>query len=96
MGANVPVKECLFIVNKERGTINWNLIMLPNHVEILKDVLEKPILYEQQIMEINMTLQHAIKNNLTVRIECFYEYNEHKIEGKMLNADMMKGFLMIY
>lgn len=89
------------MINKDRGVIKWDSIMLPEHVEMLKEVFreeekkEKPILDEQQTIEINATLKHALQEDLSVRILYFYEHDEHTIEGKMLNTDMMSGFLVM-
>lgn len=87
--------------NKDRGNIKWDAIMLPEHVEMLKDVFneeeykEKPILDEQQIMEINATLQNALENDLTVQIKYFADHDVHIIEGKLLTVDLFNGYLSL-
>ncbi|GAB3801050.1 YolD-like family protein [Virgibacillus kimchii] len=56
----------------DRGNIKWTSLMLPEHVQLIKemweedDKKEKPILDEQQIEEIIMKLRMALHDNLTV------------------------------
>ena len=50
----------------DRGTKKWTSLMLPEHVEILKKVFAeqsyqtKPILDEQQVVENERILKHAL------------------------------------
>jgi len=60
-----------------------------------KNKKEKPLLDEQQIMEINVTLKYALQEDLPVRIPYFHKHDEYTIEGKMLNADIMNVFFVM-
>src|SRR5690625_1887014 len=86
----------------DRGTKKWTSLMLPEHVEALKkvfaetDYVEKPILDEQQQMEIDMILQLALKDNRTVKIKCYAEYNYRTVEGKPVIIDMLNNCLKLH
>ncbi|GGD12787.1 YolD-like family protein [Pontibacillus salipaludis] len=57
---------------RDRGTIKWTSLMLPEHVEMLKEVwkederVEKGMLAEDQAVEIDFKLQRALTDSLTV------------------------------
>jgi len=86
---------------KDRGTIKWTSMMLPEHVEILKDMwkederVEKGILEEDQAVEIDFKLQMAIKDDLTVQIKHHngfdYSYANVKIISIDRNQMRLKG-----
>lgn len=86
----------------DRGTKKWTSLMLPEHVEALKKVFaeedneEKPILDEQQQMEMDMILQLALKDNLTVKIKCYLDHNYLTVEGKPVIIDMFNNCLKLH
>jgi hypothetical protein len=68
---------------KDRGSIKWTTLMLPEHVKALRewDYHErhdevKPNLDEDQLVEMDFILQKALHDNLRVLIR-FYN-NKHK------------------
>ncbi|QAS52783.1 YolD-like family protein [Halobacillus litoralis] len=84
--------------NRDRGTLKWTSLMLPEHVEMIKQVwkedvrIEKPILDEQQWEEIGYSLQRALKNGLSVEIQYHNGFDISKIKVKVLKLDsQMKG-----
>jgi|SRR5699024_863145 len=85
----------------DRGTKKWSSIMLPEHVKALKQVFaeqeykEKPILDDQQKVEIDLKLQIAIQNDLTIEIEYFRHHDFHKIKDKVLMIDSLNGYLRL-
>jgi len=85
----------------DRGTKKWTSIMLPEHVEALKQVIaeqdykEKPILDDQQKVEIDLKLQMAIQNDLPMEIEYFKDHDFHKIKDKVLTIDSLNGYLRL-
>lgn len=54
---------------KDRGTIKWTAMMLPEHVQHLKELViderrvEKPILDEQMVEEFELIICEAMKFN---------------------------------
>jgi len=73
----------------DRGMKKWTSLMLPEHVEALGTVFaemdrkEKPILDEQQKMGMNILLQMALKDNLTVEVTYFADQDYHTVKGKL-------------
>ncbi|MFC7060866.1 YolD-like family protein [Halobacillus seohaensis] len=59
----------------DRGTIKWTSLMMPEHIEMLKEVWkedekeEKAILDEQQIVENSFALHCAMEDGLPVNIK---------------------------
>jgi len=86
----------------DRGTKKWTSLMLPEHVEALKKVFaetdyeEKLILDEQQQMEMDMILQLALKDSLTVKIKYYAEHDYHTVEGKPVIIDMLNNCLKLH
>ncbi|WP_330948912.1 YolD-like family protein [Virgibacillus sp. MG-45] len=60
--------------------------MLPEHVQALNKLFEeqdhkqKPILDDQQFIEIDAKLRQAKKNNITVEIEYFADHDYHRVK----------------
>src|SRR5699024_389951 len=86
---------------KDRGTKKWTSLMLPEHVEMLKEVFrqdeykEKPILDEQQKVEMDTMLQCALHNDLTVEITYFADHDYKKVEGQLLMIDVLNNRLAL-
>ncbi|MFD2628770.1 YolD-like family protein [Oceanobacillus kapialis] len=85
----------------DRGTIKWTSMMMPEHIEILKqlneqqDWKEKPIISDYQKEEMNLALQLALKDDLTIELEYFKNHDYHKIKGKLLGVDVLNQFVKI-
>ncbi|MCG3418950.1 YolD-like family protein [Oceanobacillus jordanicus] len=85
----------------DRGTIKWTSMMMPEHIEILKEIHEqqewkkKPMISEFQKEEINLALQLALKDDLTIELEFFRDHDYHKIKGKVLGVDVLNQFVTI-
>lgn len=80
----------------DRGTKKWTAMMMPEQIQMLnkmwaeQDYKEKPILDEQQIIDINTALQMAIYNDLTVEIK-YYSCRDYLTKkGKLLKIDTSK------
>lgn len=67
--------------------------MLPEHVEILKRLFaeqtyeEKPVLDEQQVMENEAILKHAIHDHLVIEIKYFKNHDFQIVKGKITNIN---------
>jgi YolD-like protein len=85
----------------DRGTIKWTSIMLPEHVEMLQEILEeqerqeKPILDEQQQEEINLKLWMALKNDLTVELKYYDNHDFYKAKGKITSINKQNKYISI-
>ncbi|GLO66110.1 YolD-like family protein [Oceanobacillus kimchii] len=70
----------------DRGSIKWTAMMMPEHIEMLKDLkkeqikVKKPVIDEQKQEEINFQLKMGFKDNLLVEIK-YYE-NGHFLTFK--------------
>lgn len=75
----------------DRGTKKWTSLMLPEHVEILKVLFaekvyeKKPTLDEQQVMENETILKHAIHDHLMIEIKYFKNHDVQVIQGEVTN-----------
>ncbi|WP_449355708.1 YolD-like family protein [Virgibacillus natechei] len=85
----------------DRGTIKWTSLMMPEQIQLLnetweqQDWKEKPDLDGQYIAEINLKIEMALENDLTIEIEYFKNHDYHKIKGKLLGVDVLNQFVQI-
>lgn len=75
--------------------------MLPEHVEMLKQVFkeedhkERPIIDGQQKLENDAILQGALKQAVSVKIKYFKDHDIHVAKGKVLFINVLDGTLML-
>lgn len=87
---------------KDRGTIKWTAMMLPEHVQEIRKLWESDktvserTIDEQQLELINLTIDHAITNQQLVKI-IYYE-NGHYIKtmGHVKNIDTYQHKLSLF
>ena len=85
----------------DRGTKKWTSIMTVEQQETLlklwemQEWKEQPILDEQLIVEINLKLQMALENDLTIEIEYFKNHDFHKVKGKLLGMNPLMNYIKI-
>ena len=86
---------------KDRGTIKWTAMMLPEHVQSLKEImideqkLKKPELDEQAIEEFELIICEAMEFNTTLLIEVFNNGFINTITGTVHYINHMKSQLII-
>lgn len=72
---------------KDRGTIKWTSLMLPEHVELLQEMWEetekinKPILDPQELEQLNKQLIQAYNENFSIAISIYENGSIKKIHG---------------
>ncbi|MBM7552248.1 YolD-like family protein [Thalassobacillus pellis] len=77
--------------NRDRGTIKWTSLMLPEHVQLVKELwkederVEKGIIDEQKAVEIDFLIQRAMNDNLTVEIT-YHDGFEHQYQKGKINS----------
>ncbi|SIS41027.1 YolD-like family protein [Salimicrobium flavidum] len=60
---------------KDRGSVKWTSLMLPEHVDMLRNLwkederVEQGWMEEQQAASIDFVLKHAMNEKLPVRVE---------------------------
>lgn len=74
---------------RDRGNIKWTAMMLPEHVERIKqlakdlDKVAKPIIDEQQLREMELTISHALAKNESLSITYWEDGYYKTIVGKI-------------
>ncbi|MGM0803517.1 MAG: YolD-like family protein [Bacillota bacterium] len=74
---------------RDRGNIKWTAMMLPEHVKLLRELedthylIEKPILDEDKISEINQTLYVAMEFNKPLEFTYFNYGKLNKVNGQV-------------
>ena len=77
----------------DRGTKKWTSIMMPEHIKMLEDMWKeadrkmKPTMDEQLQVEFGMKLQLALKDDLTVEVKYYADYDFKKIKDKIIFID---------
>src|SRR5690625_395623 len=86
-------------MQRARGTKKWTAMMLPEHVEGLKQLFKEeaykrmPILDEQQKFKNDFMLQAALKDDLQIQITYFKDHYFHTIEVHVLFMDILNSIL---
>ncbi|ARI76030.1 YolD-like family protein [Halobacillus mangrovi] len=79
--------------NRDRGTIKWTSLMLPEHVEMVKKLwkederVERGIIDEQKAVEIDFLMQRALNDDLTVKVLVYngFDYDNILLKMKSIN-----------
>lgn len=86
---------------KDRGTMKWTSILLPEHIEMLNKMWqeqenkEMPELDEQQILENKLLLQEALEHDLPISIKHFANYDHLINEGFLLRVDGLNQIIYL-
>jgi len=86
---------------KDRGTIKWSAMMLPEHKKLLEKMyeeqewVEKPILNQDKFEEINIVLLLALRENKLVRIKFYQDHIFRAAEGIITKYISSEGKLKI-
>lgn len=86
---------------RDRGRIKWTAMMLPEHVEQLRDwqkedqfqIREQPD--EQQLEEWNYQIQEAIERNLSLTVHYWQDEKVTRASGIVRKINMVKGELQL-
>lgn len=74
---------------RDRGTIKWTSLMLPEHVELLKEMwqeaesIQKPEIDIQEIEIMNRKLNRAFHYNETVQLAIYLNGKINTVMGKI-------------
>ena len=82
-------------MNKDRGTIKWTAMMLPEHVKLLREwqqedrFVEKPQLDEAQVEQLNTNLQRAYTEHRPIELKVWEETSIYVVSGiiKKINTN---------
>ncbi|WP_096201094.1 YolD-like family protein [Bacillus sp. FJAT-45350] len=87
---------------RDRGTIKWTAMMLPEHVSLLRELKEKmkrkekPELDPQKLEEMNETILMAIENKSSVAITYYHQYDFHCLIGTIARIDGVNKRIHIF
>ncbi|MGP4041273.1 YolD-like family protein [Gracilibacillus sp. D59] len=74
----------------DRGKIKWASLMLPEHVEMLQEFFyeesskEKPVLNEDCVHEMELTLQQALQSNHKVKLSYYQNGSFESVFGHIV------------
>lgn len=77
------------MAQQDRGTIKWTSLMLPEHVELLKQMWQedkkesKPILDSQEIEWINQQILESYEHQLPVQLTFFEDSQTYHVAGQI-------------
>jgi hypothetical protein len=80
---------------RDRGTIKWTSIFLPEHVEMLREYMieydktQKPILDEYEIAEIETKIQYAYEARLPLKFRYWRDGFEGEVTGRIRKIDAL-------
>ncbi|MDN5385984.1 MULTISPECIES: YolD-like family protein [Bacillus] len=86
---------------RDRGSIKWVSMMLPEHVELLREYhesfqkLKKPILDEQKYEEFNEIICEAMAENSVLQFAYYRQGEVKTLAGRVHYADALKRELRI-
>jgi YolD-like protein len=86
---------------RDRGNIKWTAMMLPEHVKLLRefgdthDLVEKPILDEDKLEEINEFLGEAMEYNFPLMFSYYYKGRAKTISGNVHYIDVHRKEIRI-
>lgn len=86
---------------KDRGNIKWTAMMLPEHVEMLRELKQsndyktKPILDEHLLEEMNETIRSSMKVNKAVQVTYFKNGNFEIVTGVINHFDLLEQRLQV-
>ena len=88
------------ITMHDRGNIKWTSLMLPEHVELLQNFfdenkIEKPILSEDKLEEIQYTLEEAFHHKLALAITYFKRDKKLGVQGEIEKFNPLQQVLVL-
>ncbi|HLR63996.1 MAG TPA: YolD-like family protein [Pseudogracilibacillus sp.] len=85
---------------QDRGTKKWVSLMLPEHVDMLKEVFidykKKPVLDMQEMERIDTILKWALDTNEEIEITYFDGGFFKKHRGRLKQIDQWKGYIILF
>lgn len=89
------------ILLKDRGTIKWTSIMLPEHVQMLKEMweetekIEKPLLDPQELEQMNKKIEQAYQENLQISLSVYEDGFIKEVKGIITDIDIQQKQLKV-
>lgn len=86
---------------RDRGSIKWSSLMLPEHKERLsawykeQEYVAKPELDEQKWEEINRLLAEAWAENQKIEVTYYHDHRLHTAVGRIKTCDPIRHYLQL-
>ncbi|RDW19604.1 YolD-like family protein [Oceanobacillus arenosus] len=86
---------------KDRGTIKWSSLMLPEHVEMLKELwkedekVQKPVLDQQQIEIIHNDMMNAYHSGSAVTLTSYQNATISHLSGVITKLDQFRKSIIL-
>lgn len=83
-------------MNKDRGSIKWNAMMLPEHVQLLREwkaedqLVAKPEVDEWTLQQISERIQVAYERQIAIELTVWEEKNIYKISQFIEKVNLEK------
>ncbi|CAH0345632.1 YolD-like family protein [Bacillus sp. CECT 9360] len=80
---------------RDRGSIKWTAMMLPEHKKMLADLYEeqkhvtKPKLDEQKLEELNDIMRVALGHTLNVKVTFYRHHRFHSVSGQIAKINKL-------
>ncbi|MEN2766231.1 YolD-like family protein [Ornithinibacillus xuwenensis] len=85
----------------DRGTIKWTSLMLPEHVELLKNIwkedkkVRRPALDEQELEILNQFIIEAYQEKQTITINYYQDGQMHNTSGIIKKLDPLNHTILL-
>lgn len=89
-------------MNRDRGTIKWNAMMLPEHVKLLREwqaedkIIAKPELDEWVLQEMSGQIQWAYEQQSALELTVWEVERLYKVQGKIARVDRQRSILQMW
>ncbi|MDQ0219075.1 YolD-like family protein [Peribacillus cavernae] len=86
---------------RDRGSIKWTSMMLPEHKKMLADLYEeqkhftKPTLDEQKLEELNDIVRVALGHTLDVKVTFYRHQAFYSVKGQVAKIDELHKIVRI-
>lgn len=81
---------------KDRGTKKWTSFFIPEQIKMINQMYKedeykkRPLLDEQELEEINLTIHHALHQGVPVEITYFQDHDYQTVKGTLLSIDLYR------
>lgn len=88
-------------MNKDRGTIKWNAMMLPEHVKFLREwqeedqLVTKPQLDEALVEQLNTNLQRAYNERQPINLKVWEKTAIYQVCGRIQKMNMNEKYIQL-
>lgn len=88
-------------MNKDRGTIKWSAMMLPEHVKLLREwqeedtIVTQPQLDEAQLEQININLQRAYTEHCPIQLKVWEQTGLYTVSGAIQKINIQEQYVKL-